>query len=241
MHEPNPARGNLSDGNPTLKAIALPTKSKTLRVIRKVFPNARFQGATRTEENKKIKSVSLFYRPPGYREEIPVCNTDIPENGSEQGACFALLKSAFARLGSDASWDPKPPGRYVFASIEDYTGPEAAIPVELDPAVPIDEGKLGRALADRANAGADPEKLKAAQDAIENVVETALAAETSKCDMEGCSGYGPGQVCDSRCEPPSAEDLEYTAKVMEAAKNGGPHPIVLNGVCVGLEPREPNE
>lgn len=114
-------------------AWALPTKSRTLREVRKVFPKARFQEST----SKGIKSVELFYKIPGTKgEDAPVCNVTVPPGGNVAGACVALLTAAFARYGYTVRWEPLPwPGRFVKEAIPNFVGVEQHLPIELDPEV----------------------------------------------------------------------------------------------------------
>lgn len=119
--------------------VAEPTKSQTLRVLRKVFPGARFQ--ERTADG--VKTVEFFYRPPGSRAEAPAAVVVVPEGGTVSGACKAILIGLFEQLGGRAVWTS---GRYHVGPIKNYVGPEQQIPVELDPAVPVDLDKVETAL-----------------------------------------------------------------------------------------------
>ncbi len=177
--------------------VPVPTKSKTLRTLRKVFPHARFQSVT----TKGKQSIQLFYRPPTSREEAPVSNVEIPHNGTEAGACQALLCAAFRTLGMETRWDPKFPGAYKLSPIKGFKGTEAQLPLEMDPAVPVDVEKLGNALADRANGKTDADQSNAAileaihpapEPAPEDPICGKMAAEDgSACELpeghtEGC-------------------------------------------------------
>lgn len=121
---------------------ALPTKSRTLREVRKIFPRARFQESTRDG----IKSVELFYKIPGTKgDDAPVANVSVPPGGSVAGACLALLKAAFATLGFNAEWSPVPwPGKFVLSPIEGFVGVEGQLPIELDPDA-LTEAEFSRA------------------------------------------------------------------------------------------------
>lgn len=113
-------------------AWALPTKSRTLREVRKVFPKARFQEST----SNGIKSVELFYKVPGTKgEDAPVCNVTVPPGGNVAGACVALLTAAFARYGYTVRWELPWPGRFVKEAIPDFVGVEKNLPIELDPEI----------------------------------------------------------------------------------------------------------
>jgi hypothetical protein len=140
-----------------LGLVPVPTKSKTLRTLRKVFPHARFQSVT--VDGKR--SVQLFYRPAG-GSEAPISHVEIPANGTEAGACQALLCAAFRHYGMAATWDPKFPGAYRLSPIKGFVGTEAQLPLEMDPAVPVDVDKLGAALADRANGKTTADESNAA-------------------------------------------------------------------------------
>lgn len=189
----------------TLGLVPMPSKSKTLRTLRKIFPGARFQCMT----VNKIKSVQLFYRQ-ARSGEAPICNVEIPANGSEEGACQALLCAAFRGLGGEAKWDPKWPGRYVIEPIKDFQGPETMLPVELDPEVPINVEKLGQTLADAQNGTiTGPE----AQAQIEQVIQEATTPGASETPALEAKVKAPRKPRAKVVKDPAAPKAPRKAKV----------------------------
>lgn len=171
-----------------LGLVPVPSKSKTLRTLRKVFPGARFQSVT--ESGKQ--SVQLFYRPRAGGEDAPINNVEIPPNGTEAGACQALLCAAFRVYGMEARWDPKFPGTYRLSPIKDYQGTEKQLPIELDPEVPVDVEALGSALADRQNGKTTAEESNAA-------IVASIGKEPTEFSCKDC-GAEPGCNIDcARC------------------------------------------
>lgn len=120
--------------------LVMVSRKKILKTLDRVFPHPRFLFTEIVNaEGKVVQKVELTYRPPGTKEQAPICDCEIPSNGSELGAMNALLIAAFKSLGADAVWNPKFPGRYELKLIANFTGPEQAIPAELDPSVTTEE------------------------------------------------------------------------------------------------------
>lgn len=109
----------------------LPTKSKILRTVRKVFPDARFE--------RMGTAVGLRYRPPGQREEVEIAHVEIG-TGNERGAQLALMMAAFQFYGFKTQWHPKV-NKFTFEAIEGYKGPEDMLPMEFDPNTPDEEAE----------------------------------------------------------------------------------------------------
>ncbi len=237
-HEPHGERARLAK---SLNLVLVPSKSKTLRTLRKVIPGARFQTVT----VKGKRSVQLFGRVVGTNgksSEQPISNVDIPANGSEAGACQALLCAAFRMYGGEATWDPKFPGRYSVKAIKDHKGVETMLPAELDPDLNLDLDALGKLQAER-DAGTLTEvefQTKAAALVREAEIKTQfpnatlevkpVAAEpeakpalSDKPDPE-CGGCRDIGVCDGRCAPANVEAYRQ-------AMEEGPGPSEQCGQC----------
>lgn len=114
-----------------LQASELPSRSKCLRTLKKVYPGAFFASV-------EGGGLELRYFPPGAGSDVPVLSVNGPR---ESALPLAVLCAAFARLGFDTSWRRGFPGSFDFKPIPGYTGPEDLIPVDLDPREPLTESK----------------------------------------------------------------------------------------------------
>lgn len=114
----------------TLQATELPSRSKCLRTLKKVYPGAFFAAVA--------NGLELRYFPPGAGADVPVLSVSGPR---ESALPLAALCAAFARLGYETKWRRGFPGSFDFQPIPGYVGPEDLIPVDLDPREPLTESK----------------------------------------------------------------------------------------------------
>jgi hypothetical protein len=106
--------------------VFFPSKSSCARKLRKVYPNAHFRAAERNEKGQH--GLELCYKHGITGDTVPVLTVHGPR---ESALPFVALKAAFARLGFQANWDPRVGLK--LAPLDGYVGPEALVPVELDP------------------------------------------------------------------------------------------------------------
>lgn len=101
---------------------ALPSKSKCLKMLRRIFPGAHFCGFTADGK----RHLELRYGP----NAAPVAQVSVPAGGLESALPWAIVKAVCTRFGYTATWEN---GEFDFKAIEGFVGPESMLPVELDP------------------------------------------------------------------------------------------------------------
>lgn len=104
------------------------SKSKCLQLLRKVFPDARFQKV------HEPHGLTLWYKHGVTGEQYEVLTVRVPEAVGEfpPSLHWPVTVAAFRSLGFEATYDEKTKA-VSFNSIKDFKGPETLVPVELDP------------------------------------------------------------------------------------------------------------
>lgn len=111
--------------------VNFPNEKKCLKVLRKVFPDAKFTRLDTTEKGIGLEATYLFN---GHLAPIGVAR------GPKLGLLpFMITREAFRKLGFETTWDFAK-GEFKFEAIKGYVGPEDSLPVELDPREPLPEG-----------------------------------------------------------------------------------------------------
>lgn len=160
----------------------LPSKSKTLKELRKIFPSAELEPIKGGMALTYLASAEL---PDGrtVTDRAPICEVNSKQGGkalSKDALAYAALVCAFRELGYATKYEPGfPSGRFIYVPIPGFIGVENGLPV---PELPegIDPNLSGPELAKAMN-----EHVKRREEEIKQEGACGGSCEDS-LECEGC-------------------------------------------------------
>lgn len=167
----------------------LPSKSKTLKELRKIFPSAELEPIKGGMALTYLASAEL---PDGrtVTDRAPVLEVSNKHNGkalSKEALAYAALIAAFRGLGYATTYEPGfPTGRFVYVPIPGFIGPENGLAV---PELPegVDPNLEGPELAKAMN-----EHVRQREETIRNEQEGVCGGSCE--DSLECEGCAPEKV-----------------------------------------------